>query len=145
MPCFRSAWAIRSIHSGNGSGAIDRQWQWGPRELNKSVLPKGNAMPEPVIAATDAFALGSKVRRVLALSYFTVAYNIVEGLASVIFGRLAGSTALVGFGLDSFIESLSGAVMIWRFHGHAGRSEHEHAHREQKAVRLVGIALLLLG
>ena len=53
-------------------------------------------MPEPVIAATDAFATGSKVRRVLALSYFTVAYNIVEGLASVIFGRLAGSPALVG-------------------------------------------------
>jgi divalent metal cation (Fe/Co/Zn/Cd) transporter len=34
--------------------------------------------------------------------------------------------------------------MIWRFHGHAGRTEHEHAQREAKAVRMVGVALLAL-
>jgi divalent metal cation (Fe/Co/Zn/Cd) transporter len=85
------------------------------------------------------------IRRALTLSYFTVAYNILEGLASVGFGALAGSTALVGFGVDSFVESISGAVIIWRFHDHAARSRHELAHRESRAVRMVGVALLLLG
>ena len=53
--------------------------------------------------------------RALRLSYFTVGYNMVEGVASVLAGGAAGSVALVGFGLDSFVESLSGVVMIWRF------------------------------
>ena len=51
-------------------------------------------------------------RRALSLSYFTVGYNIVEGIVSIFAGVLAGSIALVGFGLDSFVESLSGGVMI---------------------------------
>jgi divalent metal cation (Fe/Co/Zn/Cd) transporter len=84
-------------------------------------------------------------RRALVLSYFTVAYNVLEGLASVGFGALAGSTALVGFGVDSFVESLSGMVIIWRFHGHTARSHVEQSHRESRAVRMVGVALLLLG
>ncbi|HEV2733242.1 MAG TPA: hypothetical protein VGV85_00340, partial [Longimicrobiaceae bacterium] len=53
--------------------------------------------------------------RALRLSYFTVAYNVLEGLVAVAAGMVAGSVALVGFGLDSFVESRSGGVMIWRF------------------------------
>ena len=44
-------------------------------------------------------------RRALLLSYFTVGYNILEGVVSIFAGLLAGSIALIGFGLDSFIES----------------------------------------
>ena len=55
----------------------------------------------------------------LLLSYITVGYNVLEGVISgvisIIAGALAGSIALIGFGLDSFVESLSGGVMIWRF------------------------------
>jgi hypothetical protein len=40
---------------------------------------------------------------------------MVEGFLSILAGYLAGSIALVGFGLDSLMESLSGGVMIWRF------------------------------
>ena len=54
-------------------------------------------------------------KKALLLSYFTVGYNLVEGIVSIFAGLLAGSIALVGFGLDSFVESLSGSVMIWRF------------------------------
>lgn len=57
-------------------------------------------------------------RRALRLSYFTVGYNLIEGIVSIAAGLLAGSVALVGFGLDSFVESLSGTVMIWRFSSH---------------------------
>ena len=51
-------------------------------------------------------------KKALILSYFTVGYNILEGVVSIVAGLLAGSIALIGFGLDSFIESFSGSVMI---------------------------------
>ncbi len=54
-------------------------------------------------------------KRALFLSYFTVGYNILEGVISILVGLLTGSVALVGFGSDSFVESLSGSMMIWRF------------------------------
>ncbi|MFY9268556.1 MAG: cation transporter [Candidatus Manganitrophaceae bacterium] len=84
-------------------------------------------------------------QRVLRLSYFTVGYNLIEGIVSIAAGLLAGSVALVGFGLDSFVESLSGAVMIWRFSSHQTLSPEEQERREARAVRLVGYAFLILG
>jgi hypothetical protein len=47
-------------------------------------------------------------RTALRLEYFTVGYDILEAFASIAFGAAAGSIALVGFGLDSVVESLSG-------------------------------------
>ncbi len=54
-------------------------------------------------------------------------------------GLAAGSTALVGFGVDSLIESTSGAVLLWRLSGGA-TSEW----REERALKLVGLSFLLL-
>ena len=64
-------------------------------------------------------------KRALLLSYFTLGYNILEGVASIIAGLLAGSIALVGFGSDSLVESLSGSVIIWGFRKHGKLSEDE--------------------
>jgi len=79
------------------------------------------------------------------LSYFTVGYNIVEGLVSVFFGYAAGSFALVGFGMDSFIESLSGGVMIWRFRKRGIITHEEEERIEAKAIKLVSYAFFILG
>ncbi len=78
------------------------------------------------------------------LSYFTVGYNILEGGISILAGWLAGSIALVGFGLDSVVESLSGGVMIWRFRPHAGLTSEEEERLEKKAIRLVGYTFFIL-
>lgn len=83
-------------------------------------------------------------RRALALSWVTVCYNIVEGIVSIAFGAVAGSIALVGFGLDSFIESLSGGVMIWRFAQHGRLSEEQERRVERRAVKLVGWTFFIL-
>ncbi len=78
------------------------------------------------------------------LSYFTVIYNIVEGIVSIALGIGTGSIALIGFGADSFIESLSGSVMIWRFTQRTV-SEEEEERIEKKAAKLVGYSFFLLG
>ena len=84
-------------------------------------------------------------KKALLLSYFTVGYNILEGVASIAAGLLAGSIALVGFGLDSFVESISGSVMIWRFRKHGKISEVEEEKVEKKAVKLVAYSFFILG
>ncbi len=47
------------------------------------------------------------VRRGRRLEYFTIGWNIIEGLVAVAAGAIAGSISLVGFGIDSFIEVTS--------------------------------------
>ena len=84
-------------------------------------------------------------KKALSLSYFTVGYNIIEGIVSILAGVLAGSIALIGFGLDSFVESLSGSVMIWRFRKHEQMSEEEEERIEAKAVRLIAYTFFILG
>jgi divalent metal cation (Fe/Co/Zn/Cd) transporter len=73
------------------------------------------------------------------LEYLTLGWNLVEALVAVGSGLAAGSTALVGFGVDSLIESTSGAVLLWRLSGEEGGH-----HKEGMALRLVGVSFLLL-
>jgi divalent metal cation (Fe/Co/Zn/Cd) transporter len=81
-------------------------------------------------------------RRALRLSYLTVGWNAVECVVSVAAGAAAGSAALVGFGLDSLVESLSGGVMIWRFRWRG--DPHAGERLERRATRLVGWTLIVL-
>jgi divalent metal cation (Fe/Co/Zn/Cd) transporter len=83
-------------------------------------------------------------KKALLLSYFTVGYNIIEGIVSIIAGALAGSIALIGFGLDSFVESLSGGVMIWRFRKHGKLSKEQEKAIEKKATKLIGYTFFIL-
>jgi divalent metal cation (Fe/Co/Zn/Cd) transporter len=67
---------------------------------------------------TDATAVNRHylVRRGQRLEYFTILWNSLEGLVSIISGIFAGSVSLIGFGLDSLIEVTSGAALLWRLH-----------------------------
>jgi cation diffusion facilitator family transporter len=84
-------------------------------------------------------------KRGLYLEYFTVGYNIVEAGVAIVFGSLAHSIALVGFGLDSVVESLSGCVLIWRLSKHKKVSEEEEQRIERKALRFVSVTFFILG
>lgn len=81
------------------------------------------------------------LRRGRVLEYLTIIWNLLEGIISVGAGLLAGSIALVGFGFDSFIESLSGGAVLWRLHLDAPERR-ERA--EYIALKLVGSSFLLL-
>jgi divalent metal cation (Fe/Co/Zn/Cd) transporter len=82
------------------------------------------------------------IHRGLSLEYFTVAWNLVEAAVALVSGAMAGSIALMGFGLDSLIEVSSGGILLWRL-----RADHEEERRERverSALKLVGLSLLLL-
>lgn len=79
------------------------------------------------------------LRRGRRLEYLTLGWNLVEAVVAVGSGIAAGSTALVGFGVDSLIESTSGAILLWRL------SDETHGDaREGTALKLVGVSFLLL-
>jgi len=85
------------------------------------------------------------VRRGFNLSVITVVWNIIEGVIAVIFGFASGSVALLGFGIDSFIESSSGIVVGWRFsYEMSGRSREKTEKAELWASRIAGFLLLVL-
>ncbi|MGD2246754.1 MAG: cation transporter [Candidatus Aminicenantes bacterium] len=84
-------------------------------------------------------------RKGLVLEYFTVVYNVIEAAAAIVFGRIANSIALIGFGLDSIIESLSGIVLIWRLQKHGKITAEEEERVEKKAMKFVAVTFFILG
>lgn len=89
--------------------------------------------------------MDSLYKKGLYLEYFTVGYNIIEAIVSIVFGSIANSIALVGFGLDSIVESLSGLILIWRLSQHNKISQEEEEKIEKKAIILVAISFFVLG
>lgn len=77
-------------------------------------------------------------RRAQLLAGASVAYNLVEAAVAVTAGVLAGSVALVGFGLDSVVEVSSGLVILWQFRHALPES------RERTAQRLIAVSFLAL-
>ena len=82
------------------------------------------------------------VRRGKRLEQFTILWNSLEGFIAIVSGVVAGSVALLGFGIDSVIEVTSGVAVLWRLHG-----DHDLQRRdrlEQQALRVVGSSFLAL-
>lgn len=84
-------------------------------------------------------------KKAINLEYFTIGYNILEGVLSILAGFLAGSIALIGFGVDSAIESISGGILLWRLVKHGSISLDEEETVERSAIRFVGYSFFILG
>ena len=102
--------------------------------MKPAVVPLDNT---PI--ASSRAALLARGRR---LEYLTLAWNGFEAAVALIAGAVAGSVALVGFGLDSVIEMTSAGILLWRFG--AERDSHKGESSERTAHRLVAICFLLL-
>jgi divalent metal cation (Fe/Co/Zn/Cd) transporter len=81
--------------------------------------------------------------KALIAEYFTVGWNVIEGIVAIAAGIVAGSIALIGFGLDSYIEVASGIVLIWRLRKHGFGDEEEEV-AEKRAIFFVGLTFLAL-
>lgn len=92
-------------------------------------------------ALSQELARAVSVRRGRWLEYLTIGWNSLEAIIAIGAGLVAGSIALVGFGLDSIIEVSSGAALLWRLHMDAPEKRERS---ERIALKLVGISFLLL-
>ena len=84
-------------------------------------------------------------RRAVRLEWFTVTWNVVEAVVAIGAGIIAGSVALIGFGVDSGIEVLSAVALLWRLRrAGADASVEEEEHAENRALYLVAATFFLL-
>lgn len=84
------------------------------------------------------------IERAILLSWFTIAYNLIEGAVSIYFGIADDSMALAGFGADSFIEVFSAALVLWRFRAEEGVGAGLPVERERRATLGIGVLFVLL-
>ena len=83
--------------------------------------------------------------RALRLEYLTVGWNVIEGVVAIAAALAAGSVALMGFGIDSFVESASGSILIWRLLAERRATDEERIEQvERRARKLVAGSLVLL-
>jgi len=82
------------------------------------------------------------VRRSFRLNVATLAYNSLEGVIAIVAGLVAGSVALVGFGLDSLIELAASLTAIWRLRADLDAERRERA--ERVSLRVIGVLFLAL-
>lgn len=76
------------------------------------------------------------------LEYFTIVWNIAEGIIAIVAGAIAGSISLVGFGIDSLIEVTSGAALLWRMTADADLARREAI--ERRSLKIVGACFVAL-
>lgn len=77
-------------------------------------------------------------RRIRWIVAATITWNVIEGVIALAAGGAASSAALIGFGLDSFVEVLSAAAVAWQF------SARDPETRERAALRVIAIAFFAL-
>jgi divalent metal cation (Fe/Co/Zn/Cd) transporter len=99
----------------------------------------------PIVSSWPTSGLGSAERdrlisRAKALSWLSLGWMAVEGTVAIAAALVAGSVALLGFGIDSAIEGLASVIVIWRFTGSRRLSEQA----EQRAQKLVAVSFFLL-
>ena len=106
--------------------------RYRPVVLNKARWDAGHNTEEKLL------------QRAFLLSLFTIVYNLAEGIVSMLFGYEDGTLALFGFGVDSFIEVISGigiAIMILRIKANPRSPKSEF---EIKSLEITGSAFYLL-
>jgi cation diffusion facilitator family transporter len=97
------------------------------------------------VAATTAARREQLHRRGVRLEWFTVAWNVVEGVVAIGAGLLTGSVSLIGFGADSFIEVISAIALLWRLRkAGPNASAKERGEAERRALYLVAATFFLL-
>ena len=86
------------------------------------------------------------LQRGIRLEWFTIGWNSVEAVVAIGAGLLAGSIALVGFGLDSVIETAAGLMVLWRLRREVAGAQDDHVEQaERVALRFVGLTFVALG
>src|SRR3954452_16061898 len=103
-------------------------------------LPLVVATPARPVARISPERYRELARRVRLLSWLSLGAMSIEGIVALAAGVMAGSIALVGFGLDSAVEGFASVIIIWRFTGSRVMSQTA----ERRAQKLVAIQFFIL-
>jgi len=106
-------------------------------EATLQALPAATPAREPHVPSAEWLRAA---RRARALSWLSLVWMGAEGAVAITAGILAGSIALIGFGIDSAIEGVASLIIVWRFTGHRLLSEGA----EERAQKLVAIQFFIL-
>ena len=105
-------------------------------------------MSNPVNRLRDVVAVAERARlqrRGTFLEWFTVTWNLLEAAVALTAGVVAGSVALIGFGIDSGIEVVAASALLWRFRtAGAHATEKEHGVAERRALYIVSATFFAL-
>ena len=135
--CFRTSWI--SIISALGG----KQTNKAMRSEKLDAVGSDRIPEHQHHADMDPGRRGEALARALRLEYFSLGWNFLETIVGFVAGIASGSVALVGFALDSVVESSSAAVLIWRLrHERAGRATADEV--ERRTVRVVALAFFAL-
>lgn len=107
---------------------------WSKHPLPK---PQSGTLNRVTEAATNLPGRAILEARARNLAAITVGWNVLEAAVAIVAGRRAGSTALIGFGLDAVVETFSGLVILWQFRGFAEE-------KERTALRLIAVGFWLI-
>lgn len=89
-------------------------------------------------ASADTEPRARLLRHGLALEYLTLSWNLIGVVVLAVAAMSARSVALAGFGVDSLIEIVASAVVVWELRGETG------SERERRALRIIAVAFALL-
>jgi divalent metal cation (Fe/Co/Zn/Cd) transporter len=109
-------------------------------QVNAGSAPAGTANNDRPAATITRARYEQLAGRVKLLSWLSLVWMTIEGAVAIAAGIVAGSIALIGFGLDSAIEGFASVIIIWRFTGHRVFSHSA----EQRAQKLVAVQFFLL-
>jgi len=114
--------------------------------VNPLTLPLVAEPTMPSVPPPNPAARAADVRIALRLTYITLVWMTIEGIASITLGVLSKSILLEAFGIDSAIELFSAVVLLWRLRVETGgKADEAHLERvERRASRLAGYALYVL-
>lgn len=113
--------------------------------MTSTIKPGAESAKAPQNASTTDAQAGAWLKRALWLVAATMAYNVIESVVALWSGIVAGSSVLVGFGLDSIIEFTAAGVLLWRFAAEARGMDRELVEaREHFVHRFVGATFIIL-
>lgn len=124
-----------SVQPINGTGPCPPLWS----------LARPSRRDQEVHSVAYVQERAGSLAQALRLEYLTIGWNVVEGVVALAAAAVAGSVALLGFGIDSFVESASGGVLVWRLLAERrGKAAEDVERLDARAHKLVGASLFLL-
>ena len=137
-----AAYAVYASKTGRFIPGIGKIRKSGPHEAS----PRANLGGQSISAVGGPDIARRRIlhRRAVVLEWFTVSWNVVEAFVAIGAGIIAGSVALVGFGVDSGIEVISAVGLLWRLRTSADAPRDEETAAERRALYVVAFTFFVL-